>query len=144
MKGMKAIVKFFMTKSNMEYLLKGISISNFDDVRTNLFKDISNKLLLHIYEPRSNDPNHPDNKVNYEGSYHLSEYPDDSDRIVAKVLRYIRDNKGDDYLEIEIIDSLYFSKLNQPVIKINGYYELSDGAIKIKKVSRLTLADRNC
>ena len=144
MKEMKAIVKFFMTKSNMEYLLKGISISNFDDVRTNLFKDISNKLLLHIYEPRSNDPNHPDNKVNYEGSYHLSEYRDGSDRIVAKVLRYIRDNKGDDCLEIEIIDSLYFSKLNQPVIKINGYYELSDGAIKIKKVSTLTLADRNC
>lgn len=143
MKETKAIVKFFMTKSNMEYLLKGISISNFDEVRTNLFKDISNK-LLYIYEPRSNDPNHPDNKVNYEGSYHLSEYPDDGDRIVAKVLKYMRDNKGDDYLEIEIIDSLYFSKLNQPVIKINGYYELSDGAIKIKKVSRLTLADRNC
>lgn len=132
MKETKAIVKFFMTKSNMEYLLKGISISNFDEVRTNLFKDISNK-LLYIYEPRSNDPNHPDNKVNYEGSYHLSEYPDDGDRIVAKVLRYMRNNKDDDYLEIEIIDSLYFSKLNQPVIKINGYYELSDGAIKIKK-----------
>ena len=128
----KAIVNFFMTKKNMSYLLKGNKITNFDEVRNNLFKSISNNNgMIFIYEPRVSDPN--------------SEYPDEGDNIVAKVLRYIRDEEnGEDSLEIEVINSLYYSKLDQPVIKMNGYYELENGEFKIKEISRLTLANRNC
>lgn len=146
----KAIVNFFMTKKNMSYLLKGNKITNFDEVRNNLFKSISNNNgMIFIYEPRVSDPNHPNNRVNFrEGNMqicHNSEYPDEGDNIVAKVLRYIRDEEnGEDSLEIEVIDSLYYSKLDQPVIKMNGYYELENGEFKIKEISRLTLANRNC
>lgn len=146
----KAIVNFFMTKKNMSYLLKGNKISNFDEIRDNLFKSISNNNgMIFIYEPRVSDPNHPNNRVNFrevnKKMNHISEYPDDGDNIVAKVLRYIRDEEnGEDSLEIEVINSLYYSKLDQPVIKMNGYYELEDGEFKIKEISRLTLANRNC
>lgn len=146
----KAIINFFMTKKNMSYLLKGNKISNFDEIRDNLFKRISNNGTVFIYEPRVTDPNHPNNKVNFREDnnrqkYHVSEYPDDGDNIVAKVLRYIRDEEnGEDSLEIEVINSLYYAKLDQPVIKMNGYYELENGEFKIKEISRLTLANRNC
>ena len=75
----------------------------------------------------------------------LSEYPDESDRIVAKVLRYIKSPDGNDSLEIELIDSLYYYKLTQPVIKLNGYFNLGDekNTIHISSITRLTLADRN-
>lgn len=146
LKQTKAIIKFFMTKNNMNYLLKGNSISNFDKVRDNLLSNISkDRSIKFIYEPRKSDPNHPNNNDLYENLYtHESEYPDSGDRIVAKILRYIHDENNEDSLEIEIIDSLYYAKLSQPVIKINGYCSIDNGNIVITNITRLTLADRNC
>ena len=87
--------------------------------------------LYNIYVPRNDDPNHP------------ISFPTIDDTIVAKAIRYIQDDNGKNKLEIEIIDSLYYHKLKEPCIKINGVCELDeDRNITITKVTRLTLADR--
>ena len=118
MKEVKVIVKFFMNKNNMEYLLKGNTIDNFDEIHTNIFNELNSNGSILVYEPRRNDPNHPDNRhKTHMKKVELSEYPDESDRIVAKVLRYIKSPDGNDSLEIELIDSLYYYKLTQPVIR---------------------------
>jgi hypothetical protein len=112
----------------MEYLLSGAKIINIDEVHEKmLFQNGTN-----IYVPRKNDSNKP----------LLSEYPDISDTIVGKAIRYIEETDNN-YLEIELLDSLYYHKLKEPCIKINGYCVIEGGDITIKKVTRLTLADRN-
>lgn len=139
------IVDFFMNKSNMEYLLKGNIIDNFDEVHANIFNELNKKNgSILVYEPRLDDPNHPDNRNLTHIKKQQSEYPDESDRIVAKVLRYIKGVNGNDSLEIEVLDPLYYFKLSQPVIKLNGYFVMNDNnTIHINNITRLTLADRN-
>lgn len=127
MKTVKADVPFFLNKDNMQYLLKGSVITNLDEVHSKmLFKSGNN-----IYVPRNDDPNHP------------VAFPTIDDTIVAKALRYKTTESGTNVLEIEIIDSLYYHKLRQPCIKVNGVCEIDeDHNITITKVTRLTLADR--
>lgn len=146
MKEAKAIVHFFMNKDNMKDLLKGNTIDNLDEVHYNLFTNIENKGgSIFIYEPRRDDPHHPDNKISVKSKMkHNTEFPDEADRIVAKVLRYIDDIDGKDALEIEILDALFFSKLDEPIIKLNGYFSISkNGIFHIDEIVRITLADKN-
>lgn len=120
-------VPFFLNDNNMEYLLKGNLILNLDEVHDNmLFKNGYN-----IYVPRQSDPNRP---------IDMSEYPNQSDTIVAKAIRYI--NGEVKCLEIELIDSLYYHKLREPCIKLNGYCIIEGNTIMITKITRMTLADR--
>ena len=126
----QAIVKvpFFLNDNNMEYLLSGAKIINLNEVHEKmLFQSGHN-----IYVPRASDPNRP----------LLSEYPDINDTVVAKALQYI-EGYDNNYLNIELLDSLYYHKLKNPCIKINGYCTIEDGNIIITKITRLTLADRN-
>lgn len=126
MKQAKVKVPFFLNDRNMEYLLSGAKIINIDEVHEKmLFQNGVN-----IYVPRKNDSNKP------------SEYPDISDTVVGKAIRYI-EGTDNNYLEIELLDSLYYHKLKEPCIKINGYCVIEEGDITIKKITRLTLADRN-
>lgn len=131
-----AIVKvpFFINENNMQYLLKGYIIDNLDEVySTLLFKNGTD-----IYEARENDLGIP---VSYK------EYPNQSDVIKAKAIRYLEEN-GIRYLEIELIDSLYYHRLKEPVIKLNGYCtvnfneKLCSDVIHIENITRITLADR--
>ena len=127
MKQAKVKVPFFLNDRNMEYLLSGAKIVNIDEVHEKmLFQNGVN-----IYIPRKYDPNRP-----------VNEYPDISDTIVGKAIRYI-EGTDNNYLEIELLDSLYYHKLKEPCIKINGYCVIEGGNITIKKITRLTLADRN-
>lgn len=126
MKQATAKVPFFLNDTNMNYLLKGMKIGNLKEVHDEMLFKISNN----IYAER-------------EPGYETSEYPDIHDIVVAHSLRYIK-GKENNYLEIELVNSLYYSKLREPVIKINGYCEIDDkGYIIITKVTRLTLADKN-
>lgn len=145
MKEAITIVEFFMNEDNMQYLLKGMTIDNLSEIHRNLFTNIENqKGSIFIYEPRRSDPNHPDNRFDNTYKKHNTQFPDESDEIVAKVLRYVSRPDGKDALEIEVINSLFFSKLHEPVIKLNGYYStLENGTLHIDKIVRLTLADRN-
>lgn len=145
MKQVTVIVEFFMNENNMQYLLKGMIIDNLNEIHHSLFTSIENqKDSMFIYEPRHNDPNHPDNRFDNTHRKHNTQFPDESDKIVAKVLQYINRPDGKDALEIEVIDTLFFSKLQKPVIKLNGYYSTSEnGILHIDKIVRLTLADRN-
>jgi hypothetical protein len=127
MKQAKVKVPFFLNDRNMEYLLSGAKVINLDEVHEKmLFQNGVN-----IYIPRKYDPNRP-----------VNEYPDISDTIVGKAIRYI-EGTDNNYLEIELLDSLYYHKLKEPCIKINGYCVIEGGNITIKKITRLTLADRN-
>lgn len=127
MKQVKVKVPFFLNDRNMEYLLSGAKIVNLDEA----YEKMLFQNGVNIYVPRKSDPNRP-----------LSEYPDISDRIVGKAIRYI-EGEDNNYLKIELLDSLYYHKLKEPCIKINGYCVIEDGSITIKKIVRLTLADRN-
>lgn len=136
MKEINVSLPFFINRENMEYYLKGYKINNLEEIHNTLFKDGMN---LDVYEPRISDPNHPDRLSEYE-----SEYPNQSDVIKAKVIRYIKNNAGEDRLEVNIIDSLYYFKLKEPCIKLNGYCTImDDNKIHIDKITRITLADRN-
>lgn len=127
MKQAKVKVPFFLNDRNMEYLLSGAKVINLDEVHEKmLFQNGVN-----IYIPRKYDPNRP-----------VNEYPDISDTIVGKAIRYI-EGTDNNYLEIELLDSLYYHKLKEPCIKINGYCVIEGGNITIKKITRLTLADRD-
>lgn len=127
MKQAKVKVPFFLNDKNMEYLLSGAKVINLDEVHEKmLFQNGGN-----IYIPRKYDLNRP-----------LNEYPDISDTIVGKAIRYI-EGTDNNYLEIELLDSLYYHKLKEPCIKINGYCVIEGGNITIKKITRLSLADRD-
>lgn len=127
MKQAKVKVPFFLNDRNMEYLLSGAKVINLDEVHEKmLFQNGVN-----IYMPRKYDPNRP-----------VNEYPDISDTIVGKAIRYI-EGTDNNYLEIELLDSLYYHKLKEPCIKINGYCVIEGGNITIKKITRLSLADRD-
>lgn len=127
MKQAKVKVPFFLNDRNMEYLLSGAKVINLDEVHEKmLFQNGVN-----IYIPRKYDPNRP-----------VNEYPDISDTIVGKAIRYI-EGTDNNYLEIELLDSLYYHKLKEPCIKINGYCVIEGGNITIKKITRLSLADRD-
>lgn len=133
MKNITVKVPFFINKNNMEYLLKGNIISNFDEVHKKMIFSNPNEKPC-IYIARENDINRPKED--------MSEYANLNDIIVAKANRYIEE--GDNiYLEVDIIDSLYYHKLKEPCIKINGYCEIESGSITITKVTRITLADKS-
>lgn len=121
MKQITSKVPFFINKDNMQLLLKGRVIKNLDEV----YASILFKIGKDIYEPRQVAGN---------------EYASISDRVVAKAIKFVNGDK-DNFLEIEIIDSLYWSKLKVPCIKINGYCIEEDDGIQITKVTRLSLAD---
>lgn len=127
MKQAKVKVPFFLNDRNMEYLLSGAKVINLDEV----YEKMLFQNGVNIYMPRKYDPNKP-----------VNEYPDISDTIVGKAIRYI-EGTDNNYLEIELLDSLYYHKLKEPCIKINGYCVIEGGNITIKKITRLTLADRN-
>ena len=114
----------------MQYLLKGNQIDNLDEV----YNELLFKNGTDIYEARQSEDKNISNT--YE------EYPNQSDIIKAKAVRFI--DEGDiKYLEIELIDSLYYHKLKEPVIKINGYCEIIEDVIHITNVTRITLADKH-
>lgn len=118
-------VQFFINDNNMEYLLNGAKILNLDEVHEKMLFQLGNN----VYKERDN------------GSNNTTEYPGISDTIVAKAIRFIEGPT--DHLEIELLDSLYYHKLKEPCIKINGYCTSDEvGNIIITKVTRLSLADR--
>lgn len=123
MKTVTQKIPFFVNEDNMEYLLSGCVIDNLDIRNNKLFSEGCN-----IYKARI--------------SRGVSEYPDIRDEIIGKSVRFIGGSDGQDYLEVELYDTLYFSKLNRPVIKVNGYCTMEeDGKIHITKITRLTLAE---
>lgn len=123
MKQAKVQVPFFINNDNMQYYLKGRMIKDLSEVHNILFKNGNC-----IFKPRSKSEK--------------TEYPNISDTIVANAIRYIEGNTP--MLEIELLDSLYYHKLREPCIKINGYAEIDEqGYIIITKVTRMTLADRD-
>lgn len=138
MKEVNVCVPFFINNDNMEYHLKGCVIDNLEDIHKNLFKDNMN---LDVYEPRSYDLNHPNTPIGYDDD--VTEYPNQSDIIKARVLRYIKNSNGHDCLEIQVLDSLYYHKLKEPCIKLNGYCTIQNNTVHIEKITRITLADRN-
>lgn len=134
MKEAKATIEFYINKDNMEEVLNGKTIVNFDEMHANLFNHVSKiNEFFPIYESRT------------RSTSHKSEYPDINDRIIGKVVRYIQSDRIRRYpaLEVEFLDSLYYCKLDNPVIKLNGYFqETEDGNLYMSEITRITLASR--
>lgn len=124
-------IEFFMNRDNMEYLMKGYTIKNFDDIKDLIFAESETPF---IYAARKYDPKAVLNAT--------SEYPNSSDTIMGKILGYL-EKDGKRYLKIEFADTLTYSMINNPCIKVNGYCTVnSDDSITINKITRVTIADR--
>ena len=93
----------------------------------------------YLYFPRSEQ----DNKdlQQYRELHRINEPLIGRDRVVAQFLGKSKANP-DSYL-IKIIDSAYYSKLTNPVIKVNGMCKVDEDKkeIFITKIQRLTLGD---
>ena len=117
-----ANVNWFVNENNMEYLFHGKKITNLEDIH----KSIPQGMM--IYKPREDD------RLIKETSEHANA----NDVIVAEYIGLNVDGKAN----IKVIDALYFAKLNNPTLKMNGYCTEDDNNITISRVTRLTLANK--
>ena len=131
------LVPFLINKLNQELLLNGTSIANIDEIPqmiANMIKDNH----IYVYQQRVK-------ALEYQNITHESQYPDTGDIIVGEVIAINLDIPDEPKLVIDLsdntrFDSLYYSKLNDPVIRVNGYcHNVDDYTIHIDKITRLTL-----
>lgn len=122
-------VPFFINKNNQQYLLKGMKIENFEEEYNSIFETNSK---VYVYMPRE-DTEYSD--------IERTQYPDSYDVIVAEAVGIYTIN-NEIVLRIKLIDSLYYSKLCEPCIRINGFCTINSESIHIDEVTRLTLSNR--
>lgn len=124
-------IPFFTNQENEQWLLDGYRIENRSDVYEALRKLLNNHEDVFIYKIRDND------------SKHESEYSDNGDTIVGKLVSIINEN-GVCKARIQIHDTLYYSHCYEPVIRMNGYCFKDDNnkTITITKIVRLTLSNK--
>lgn len=124
-------IPFFTNSENEEYLNDGYRISNREQI-SNLLIESKNKLdNLYVYMPRE--------ETNLESApTHNSQWPDSGDIIVGEVVGIKEDG-----LDINITNSLYYSKLNDPKIRINGYMIKNNKEIILTKITRFTMTSYN-
>ena len=130
-------VPFLINKLNQELLLNGTSIDNINEIPqmiANMIKDNH----TYVYQQRVKTPE-------YQNITHESQYPDTGDIIVGEVIAINLDIPDEPKLVIDLsdstrFDSLYYSKISDPVIRVNGYcHDVDDHTIHIDKITRLTL-----
>jgi len=135
MKQSIADIELLMNKDNMQFLMKGYTIRNFDEIKDLIFAE-SDKPF--VYKARKYDKNTVLNAY--------SEYPNNSDEIVGRAMEYF-ESDGKRFLKVDITDSLSYAMLDNACIKLNGYCTVGcdeDGDyIIINKITRITLADRS-
>ena len=131
------LVPLLVNSLNQELLLNGTSIDNIDEIPqmiANMIKDNH----IYVYQQRVK-------ALEYQNITHESQYPDTGDIIVGEVIAINLDIPDEPKLVIDLsdntrFDSLYYSKLNDPVIRVNGYcHNVDDYTIHIDKITRLTL-----
>lgn len=131
------LVPFLINSFNQELLLNGTSIDNINEIPqmiANMIKDNH----IYVYQQRVKTPE-------YQNITHESQYPDTGDIIVGEVIAINLDIPDEPKLVIDLsdstrFDSLYYSKISDPVIRVNGYcHDINDHTIHIDKITRLTL-----
>ena len=131
------LVPLLVNPLNQELLLYGTSIDNIDEIPqmiANMIKDNH----IYVYQQRIKAPE-------YQNITHESQYPDTGDIIVGEVIAINLDIPDEPKLVIDLsdstkFDSLYYSKISDPVIRVNGYcHVINDHTIYIDKITRLTL-----
>lgn len=131
------LVPFLINKLNQELLLNGTSIANIDEI-PQMIANMINDNHIYVYQQRVKT-------LEYQNITHESQYPDTGDIIVGEVIAINLDIPDEPKLVIDLsdstrFDSLYYSKLNDPVIRVNGYcHDVDDHTIHIDKITRLTL-----
>lgn len=131
------LVPFLINKLNQELLLNGTSIANIDEI-PQMIANMINDNHIYVYQQRVK-------ALEYQNITHESQYPDTGDIIVGEVIAINLDIPDEPKLVIDLsdstrFDSLYYSKLNDPVIRVNGYcHNVDDYTIHIDKITRLTL-----
>lgn len=120
----KEIPRFILPNNNID----GYEIDNIDEV---FYKYLYNGKDLNLYEPRRDA----------DLTVKSNEPMPGRDIIVAEIIGISKDSK--DKIVINVLDTLYYSKLIAPVIKVNGLCKKDDvnKIVHITKIQRLTLAD---
>ena len=121
-------VPFYLNKINMSSILDNRILLNYDDIHNSMLKKI-NKIdrFFAVYKSRN------------IWDIQQSEYPNINDTIIGKVVKY---NDGTiPSLDIECYDSLYYCKLINPVVKINGYCHIDDNTIILDELTRITIGE---
>lgn len=132
MKEAKVKVPFFVNKLNQEYLLDGKRYKDFDVIHNSVFTNCNG----FIYKPRR------DGIIeDYKGSEY-SMFSKAGDQIVGKSIS-LEEDENQAYLNIILYDTLYFSMLKDPVIKVNGMCIIEDNIIDFVKPLRYSLDDRD-
>ena len=93
---------------------------------------IFNKSKLFVYAPR---------RIRCQSDIE-DQFPNINDIIVGKVEGMRNDENGNVIFKIILIDSLFYAKLNDPVITISGYTDIVCEERRIVYITRLTLNDR--
>lgn len=124
-------IPFFTNKENEQYLLEGYKISNRESIPILLSEMKVNLNKMYVYKSRVNKEISIFTNIEHE-----SEWPDNNDFIVGEVVGIHKDE-----LDINITDTLYYSKLNDPKIRINGYMIINKDAKEfiLTKITRLTI-----
>ena len=131
------LVPFLINKLNQELLLNGTSIDNINEI-PQMIANMINDNHIYVYQQRVKT-------LEYQNITLESQYPDTGDIIVGEVIAINLDIPDEPKLVIDLsdstrFDSLYYSKLNDPVIRVNGYcHNVDDYTIHIDKITRLTL-----
>lgn len=110
--------------------LSKYKICNIDDSIDKLYKEFRR---IYVYKPRSEVFNdlYPANSMS-------NILPMKKDKIVGIIVGI---DKVNDVFNIKIIDTLYYSKLNNPCIKVNGIGKINDSeqTIHITSILRVTM-----
>lgn len=131
------LVPLLVNPLNQELLLYGTSIDNIDEIPQMIANMIKNN-HIYVYQQRIKAPE-------YQNITHESQYPDTGDIIVGEVIAINLDIPDEPKIVIDLsdstkFDSLYYSKISDPVIRVNGYcHDINDHTIYIDKITRLTL-----
>ena len=131
------LVPLLVNPLNQELLLNGTSIDNIDEIPQMIANMIKNN-HIYVYQQRIKAPE-------YQNITHESQYPDTGDIIVGEVIAINLDIPDEPKIVIDLsdstkFDSLYYSKISDPVIRVNGYcHDINDHTIYIDKITRLTL-----
>lgn len=119
----------YVDESNSEYLLDGYILEDclFDYVK----KEFSSKNKVPIYKRRiyNDDPLLTD-VIEYK-----DEFPIEQETIVG----YIVECNEDGSFNIDILDTLYYSKLDTVKLRVNGLCIITDNTMKITDIHRISI-----
>ena len=129
-------VKLWINEDNSAYLLNGYNATNSHEDIMNMISKYTKENGF-IYKRRLYKYDSHSTFLSNESEYPNVRY---GDIVIGKIVAI---NPDENTLKVELIDTLYYSHLVNPVIRINGLCIINsdDNTFNITKITRLTMSD---